>query len=84
MQNLQSRIFTLNYSMVNLLILNYLYFIFYFIYFFLIFASVNRCSAGYYKNEELCSRCDSTCATCTGPSNNQCTSCSYPLYISSN
>lgn len=33
------------------------------------------CNPGYYGNWQKCFSCDSSCATCWGPSNNQCSSC---------
>lgn len=33
------------------------------------------CSQGYYSDNNNCFPCHSSCLTCTGPSNSQCTSC---------
>lgn len=33
------------------------------------------CNRGYYGNWQKCYNCDSSCATCSGPSNTQCSSC---------
>ena len=33
------------------------------------------CNTGYYGTWNLCSPCDSSCLTCSGPSSNQCNSC---------
>lgn len=36
------------------------------------------CDSGFYGNptDHLCKNCDFSCSTCSGPSINQCTSCS--------
>ncbi|HEY0707357.1 MAG TPA: EB domain-containing protein, partial [Polyangia bacterium] len=39
-------------------------------------ASVCECEDGFYNNGGACSPCHSTCATCSGPTADHCTSCS--------
>lgn len=38
------------------------------------------CNAGYYSKSGKCNKCDSSCLTCSGPSANECISCSIFKY----
>jgi hypothetical protein len=42
------------------------------------------CNNGYYGNWQKCYSCDSSCATCSGPTNTQCTSCYGTSTLNSN
>lgn len=46
----------------------------------------NTCLTNYYLDTQLnlCFACNKACKGCLGPAQNQCTDCSYPLYLSSN
>jgi len=42
------------------------------------------CNSGFYGNWQRCFPCDSSCATCSGPANTQCTSCRGTSSLNSN
>ncbi len=42
------------------------------------------CNNGFYGNRTLCSKCDSSCGTCTGNGANQCITCVDVSYTLSN
>lgn len=42
------------------------------------------CNSGFYGNWQRCFNCDSSCATCSGPANTQCTSCRGTSTLNSN
>ncbi|EAR95046.2 TNFR/NGFR cysteine-rich region family protein (macronuclear) [Tetrahymena thermophila SB210] len=46
---------------------------------------VSTCPNGYYANSQgnICSNCNSSCTTCSGPADNNCLSCSGKLYFNS-
>ena len=47
---------------------------------------VGGCSGGYFANTSsgTCDQCDSSCATCSGPSHHECLSCHTPKLLSPN
>ncbi|ESU42095.1 Variant-specific surface protein [Giardia duodenalis] len=46
-------------------------------------AVCSACQEGYYKDDQACTKCADTCATCSGGANNQCTSCPEGKYLKS-
>lgn len=42
------------------------------------------CNNGFYGNWQKCYNCDTSCATCSGPANTQCTSCRGTTTLNSN
>jgi len=44
---------------------------------------ISNCLSSYYLNSSssVCTPCNNTCLSCTGPASNQCTSCSTGLYL---